>query len=191
MLEVREELDRSDLKFGKEGVLNTERLVQNQPAEKLPETEMVTRLRDLHRQLSETLGLTLQVRADAKAEARSRGQPTTLFKKGTWVWVEKENRLKGDPLNIRRDLVEVESQTGNTVTLRDNIHFREKHVHVSRCSPFIEGEMSPWKARVEMRPLGAKAEYKVEAILDHEPKLQQGQKRLRQSFELTLLSTQA
>ena len=103
----------------------------------------------------------------------------TLFRKGNWVWVEKENRLKGDPLNIIRDLVEVESQTGNTVTLRDNMHFREKHVHVSRCSPFIEGEMSPWRARVETRPLGAKAEYKVEAILDHEPKFQQGQKKLQ------------
>ena len=168
----------ADLKFGKEGVLNTERLIKNQPAEKLPETEIVTRLRDLHRQLSETLGLTLQLRADAKAEERSKGQPMTLFKKGNWVWVEKENRLKGDPLNIRRDLVEVESQTGNTVTLRDNKHFREKHVHVSRCSPFTEGEMSPWKARVETRPLGAQAEYKVEKILDHEPKLMPGQKKL-------------
>jgi hypothetical protein len=110
-----------------------------------------------------------------------------LFKKGDWVWVEKETRVKGDPLNIRRDLVEVEVQLGNTVTLKDNIHFREKQVHISRCSPFVEGEMSPWKARVETRPLGAKAEYKVEKILDHEPKLQQGQKGKLQMSRVRVL----
>ena len=177
----------ADLKFGKEGVLSSELFLQNPPAEALPESELVARLREVHRQLSETLGLSLKNKSNAKAEVRNQAPPPALFKKGDWVWVEKETRVKGDPLNIRRDLVEVEGQLGNTVTLKDNIHFREKQVHIARCSPFVEGEMSPWKARVETRPLGAKAEYKVEKILDHEPKLQQGQKGKLQMSRVRVL----
>ena len=177
----------ADLKFGKEGVLSSELFLQNPPAEALPESELVARLREVHRQLSETLGLSLKNKSNAKAEVRNQAPPPALFKEGDWVWVEKETRVKGDPLNIRRDLVEVQGQLGNTVTLKDNIHFREKQVHISRCSPFVEGEMSPWKARVETRPLGAKAEYKVEKILDHEPKLQQGQKGKLQMSRVRVL----
>lgn len=159
----------ADLKFGKPHALSTNLLVSASPPAAVAEPDFVAKLQQVHKELSETIASELQQRSNRKPASEGR----SVFSKGEWVWVEKEIRLKSDVFNAHRDgPFEVETQEGNTVVLKDNRFLREKRVNVSRCTLFIDGDMHPAKARVEVNTslFDGDKEYIAEQILDHFPK---------------------
>ncbi len=159
----------ADLKFGKPHALSTNLLVSVSPPAAVADPDFVSKIQDIHKELSESLKLELKQRLDQKPLTKG----SSAFSRGEWVWVEKESRLKSDVFNARREgPFEVETQDGNTVVLKDNRFLREKRVHVSRCTLYDNRTMNPFKASVEVKTsiLDSQRKYIIDAILDHVPK---------------------